>query len=116
MPITASLSTGGLGVTLYPNPEDGGALRLEADPRHEAVSVRNLAGRPVDLADKLLVVNDGFAFPLDGTLAPGEARELRLGADLGMGRPIMRDGGGVARLATFRDVTLACDAWGSGRC
>ena len=97
---------------------DAGALTLRAEPGgRESATIRNVSGRTVGLADKLLVVNDGFAFPLgDGTLAPGEARELRLGADLGMGRPIMRDGGGVARLATFRDVTLACDAWGSGRC
>ena len=99
---------------------DQGALALAADPRGrgESVSVRNVSGRAVGLADKLLVVNDGFAFPLGdrSALAPGEERELRLGADLGMGRPIMRDGGGVARIATYRDVTLACDAWGSGRC
>ena len=82
------------------------------------MTVRNVSGRPVGLADKLLAVNDGFAFPFgDGAvLAPGEELRARLGADLGMGRPIMRDGGGVARIATYRDVTLACDAWGSGRC
>ena len=96
---------------------DAGALTLRAEPGgRESATIRNVSGRAVGLADKQLVVNDGFAFPLGGTLAPGEERELRLGADLGMGRPIMRDGGGVARLATFRDITLACDAWGSGRC
>ena len=98
---------------------DAGALALSADPGgDESVTVRNVAGRPVDLADKLLVVNDGFAFPFgDGAvLRPGQSRTLRLGADLGMDRPIMRDAGGVARIATFRDVTLACDAWGAGRC
>jgi len=99
---------------------DQGAFALTADPRGrgESVLVRNVSGRAVGLADKLLVVNDGFAFPLGdrAALAPGEERELRLGADLGVGRPIMRDGGGVARIATYRDVTLACDAWGSGRC
>ena len=140
----------GLGITLYPNPEDGGegdgaylfdpqgdlraemtypclvvcehpdtgALRLEADPRHEAVSVRNVAGRPVDLADKVLAIDAGSAFPFgDGAvLAPGQALELDLAEDLGMDRPIMRDAGGIARIATFRDITLACAAWGSRRC
>jgi endonuclease YncB( thermonuclease family) len=98
---------------------DAGALTLSADAGgDESVTVRNVAGRPVDLADKLLVVNDGFAFPFgDGAvLRPGQARALRLGADLGMDRPIMRDRGGTARIATFRDITLTCDAWGSGRC
>jgi len=98
---------------------DAGALALSADPGgDESVTVRNVAGRPVDLADKLLVVNDGFAFPFgDGAvLRPGQERVLRLGADLGMDRPIMRDRGGAARIATFRDIALACDAWGSGRC
>jgi hypothetical protein len=33
-----------------------------------------------------------------------------------MDRPIMRDAGGIARIATFRDITLACTAWGSRRC
>jgi endonuclease YncB( thermonuclease family) len=141
----------GLGVTLYPNPEDGGegdgaylfdpqgdlraamtypclvacghpdagALTLSADPRgSESVTVRNVAGRPVDLADKVLGVNEGFAFPFgDGVvLRPGQALELDLADDLGLDRPIMRDAGGSVRVATFRDVTLACDAWGSGRC
>ena len=140
----------GLGITLFPNPEDGGegdgaylfdpqgdlraemtypclvacehpdtgALRLEADPRREAVSVRNVAGRPVDLADKVLAIDAGSAFPFgDGAvLAPGQALELDLAEDLGMDRPIMRDAGGIARIATFRDITLACAAWGSRRC
>jgi endonuclease YncB( thermonuclease family) len=141
----------GLGVTLYPNPEDGGegdgaflfdpqgdlraamtypclvacghadagTLTLAADPRgSETVTVRNVAGRAVDLADKVLVVNAGFAFPFgDGVvLRPGEELELDLAGDLGMDRPIMRDAGGSVRVATFRDITLACDAWGSGSC
>ena len=58
---------------------DAGALALSADPGgDESVTVRNVAGRPVDLADKLLVVNDGFAFPFgDGAvLRPGQARAL----------------------------------------
>jgi endonuclease YncB( thermonuclease family) len=99
---------------------DADALSLAAHPRgsDEGATIRNVAARPVDLSGTVLAVNDGFAFPLgDGVvLAPGEELELDLGADLGMDRPIMRDGGGVARVATFRDVTLACDAWGSGRC
>ena len=80
--------------------------------------MRNVAGRPVDLADKLLVVNAGFAFPFgDGAvLAPGRRSSSTSPRDLGMDRPIMRDAGGIARIATFRDITLACDAWGSGRC
>ena len=144
----------GLGITLFPNPEDGGegdgaylfdpqgdlraamtypclvacghpdagALTVAADPRgSESVTVRNVAGRPVDLADKVLAVNAGFAFPFgDGAvLLPGQARVLRLGADLGMDRPIMRDRGGAARIATFRDITLACAAcaaWGFRSC
>ena len=99
---------------------DAGALSLTAEPRgrDEGATIRNVAGRPVDLSGTVLAVNDGFAFPLgDGVvLAPGEELELDLGADLGMDRPILRDGGGVARVATFRDITLACDAWGTGRC
>jgi endonuclease YncB( thermonuclease family) len=99
---------------------DADALSLAAHPRgsDEGATIRNVAARPVDLSGTVLAVDDGFAFPLgDGVvLAPGEQLELDLGADLGMDRPIMRDGGGVARVATFRDVTLACDAWGSGRC
>jgi hypothetical protein len=98
---------------------DAGALALSAGPRgDESVTVRNVAARAVDLSDKLLVVNDGFAFPFgDGALLrPGQSRVLRLGADLGTARRIMRDGGGVVRIATFRDIVLACDAWGSGRC
>ncbi len=140
----------GLGVTLFPNPEDGGegdgaylfdpdgdlraamtypclvacghpdagALALTADPRREAVTVRNVTGRAVDLADKVLAIDAGFAFPFgDGAvLRPGQELRLDLAGDLGMERPIMRDAGGRARVATFRDITLACDAWGSGRC
>jgi hypothetical protein len=98
---------------------DAGALTVSADPGgDESATVRNIGGRPVDLSQDVLAINDGFAFPFgDGVvLAPGEQLELRLGADLGMDRPIMRDAGGVARVATFRDITLACDAWGSARC
>ena len=66
----------------------------------------------------MLAVNDGFAFPFgDGVvLPPGGRVEVDLARDLGMDRPIMRGAGGSARVATFRDITLACDAWGSGSC
>jgi hypothetical protein len=34
----------------------------------------------------------------------------------GLNGYMLPDSGGWARLATFTDITLGCDAWGSGHC
>jgi endonuclease YncB( thermonuclease family) len=105
-----------------------GALRIDAQPRgDEAVWVRNVSTRPVDLYGYVLAL-PGSSIPFDpGTvLAPGESLQLDLHGDprantamarqLGLPGRLLRDGGGSVSVSTYRAITVACDAWGDGSC
>jgi endonuclease YncB( thermonuclease family) len=91
-----------------------GAVQVVAQPRgsDEAVWVRNVSDGPVDLSPYVLMV-PGSLIPFDpGTvLAPGD----RIKVPVPGGR-ILPDSGGNVRLSTWSLITIACDAWGSGRC
>ena len=69
-----------------------------------------------------------YSYALDGgaVLPPGGALRIATGGDpsddtplernWGFARPILRNAGDVARLATYTDITLACTAWGDRSC
>lgn len=61
--------------------------------------------------------------PAGTTLPPGRTLTLHTGRGTDQGltrywglRLTLFHGDGVARVATYRDITVACDAWCSGRC
>jgi endonuclease YncB( thermonuclease family) len=90
-----------------------GAVAITAHPRGvESVTVRNVSRAPVDLYG-YGVMMPTVIVPFDpGTvLAPGQS--IWVNAPPG---PLLPDAGGSVRVSTFSGVTLACDAWGSGRC
>lgn len=104
-----------------------GAVAVSAHPAgREWVTVRNVSGRPVDLYGYELRMPGGYAFAPGSVLAPGEslqvdvqggpASDTRAVRHMGIQGPYMPDAGGAVRVATFDEITLACDSWGSGRC
>jgi endonuclease YncB( thermonuclease family) len=107
---------------------NAGAVQVTAHPRRpESMSVRNVSGHPVDLYGyELALPGSTYDFGDWPPLAPGEAVQVDVDGDpagdtalrrhWGIGRLILPDPGGVVRLQTFTDITLSCDAWGSGSC
>lgn len=105
-----------------------GALAVHANPIRgpEYVDVRNTSGHVVDLFDYELRVKGNYAFGPNSVLAPGETMRVfikgeprddtRLERHVGYPGAYMNDAGGSARVSTFDEIDLACDAWGSGRC
>jgi endonuclease YncB( thermonuclease family) len=105
-----------------------GAVAVIAHPRRpESISVRNTSDHPVDLYGyELALPGSTYDFGDWPALAPGQAVQVDVNGDpaddtapqryWGLGRLILPDPGGVVRLTTFTDITLACDAWGSGSC
>lgn len=105
-----------------------GALEVRANAVRgpEYADVRNVSGAPVDLRRYQLRFNGAFPFPDDSLLGPGEtmrvyvkgdpAQDTRLVKHIGYDGAYLPDAGGTARVATFDEITLACDAWGAGRC
>ena len=106
-----------------------GAISLAVQPRgsREYVDVRNVSGGDVDLYGyQLLKPGYQYIFDPGSVLHAGERLRLygagrpsndsRLVRYWGVGHPMFADGGGNIILRNFRDMTLSCDAWGSGRC
>jgi endonuclease YncB( thermonuclease family) len=105
-----------------------GALTVRANPIRgpEYVDITNDAGHAIDLFDYELRVKGGYAFAAGSMLAPDETMRVYIEGDprddtrlvrhVGYGGAYMRDAGGTARLSTFDEIDLACDAWGDGRC
>lgn len=105
-----------------------GALDVTAEPRApERVLIRNVSGTPVDLYGYALAIRGSmFPFGEDSVLGPGEtmtvsmqgsrAEDSRLQKHLGADGYELPDRGGWVRVSSFSGVSLACDAWGSGRC
>jgi endonuclease YncB( thermonuclease family) len=119
---------------LYPcltgcgDPLSLGALEVTAQPRRpERVLIRNISGNPFDLYGYALAIRGSmFPFGEDSVLGPGEtmtvsmqgsrAEDSRLDKHLGVDGYELPDRGGWVRVTSFSEVSLACDAWGSGSC
>jgi hypothetical protein len=105
-----------------------GAFRVSASPeRPESVSVRNVSGGAADLGDYILWLPfHQYEFGPGSVLAPGEtlrldiagdpADDTRLSRNYGFGGNMLEDDGERVLLRNYRDVTVACDSWGSGSC
>ncbi|MEJ7783644.1 MAG: lamin tail domain-containing protein [Solirubrobacteraceae bacterium] len=119
--------------TVYPcllacSDPNQGALQVRANPIRgpEYVLIRNVSDHPVDLHRYQLRIKGAYPFGPESVLAPGEAMQVfvkgdpsedtRLVRHIGYDGAYMNDGGGSARVATYDEIDLACDAWGSGRC
>jgi hypothetical protein len=88
-----------------------GALALTAQPRRsESVTVTNISGHPIDLYGYQLLMDRDRAY----WFAPGTV--LDPGQSLPVAYTSMRRRGDSIRLSTFNAITLACTAWGDGRC
>jgi hypothetical protein len=86
----------------------------ERDP--ESFTVHNVSGAPADLYGYAIALpGSWFAFKAGTVLPPGGTLRVTP-SDFGVHEYILPDPGGSVRLADFADVTLACAAWGSGRC
>ena len=110
------------------DPADG-SVAVTVDPigRRESITVENLSPRPLALNGYVLK-SPPYSYALDdGTvLPPGGGLRIATGGDpaddtplernWGFARPILRNAGDVARLATLTDITLACTAWGDRSC
>jgi hypothetical protein len=106
-----------------------GAVELTADPfgRDESITLANVSGGPIDL-DGYVVKSPPYSYALDGgaVIPPGESLRIEVRGDpaddtplerhWGFARPIMRNDGDVARLATYTNITLDCSAWGDKVC
>jgi hypothetical protein len=105
-----------------------GALEIKGHPRgREYVSVKNVSQSPVDLESyRLWSGPHSYAFPAATVLQPGETLRVRvdgspendtaLRKNWGLDHPILANGGDWARVGTFTDIVLACDAWGTASC
>jgi endonuclease YncB( thermonuclease family) len=103
------------------------AVAARPDGRRESVTLTNLTAGPVDL-DGYVLKSPPYSYHLGtgSVLPPGESMRIEVGGDpaddtelerhWGFAKPILRDGGDVARLATYTDITLACTAWGDKSC
>jgi len=106
-----------------------GAVAVTADPegRDESITLKNLTSAPLGL-DGYVLKSPPSSYPLEdgAVLPPGGSLRLQVVGDpagdtalerhWGYGKPILRDGGDVARLATYTDITIACTAWGDKSC
>lgn len=119
--------------TVYPcllacSDPDQGALQVRANPIRgpEYVLIRNVSDHPVDLHRHQLRIKGAYPFGPESVLAPGEtmqvfvkgdpSQDTRLVRHVGYDGAYMNDAGGSARVSTYDEIDLACDAWGSGRC
>jgi endonuclease YncB( thermonuclease family) len=105
-----------------------GAVALDVQPRgSEYVRVRNTSDHAVDLYGyELALRGSSYPFGPSSALAAGQSLTVDLQGDPGSDSAttrhwgfegsMLRDGGGFVRLTTFDQITLACDAWGSGSC
>jgi len=106
-----------------------GALRVEVQSRGEpeSVSVTNTSGAGVDLDGyRLEAWPRAYAFPAGTRLGPGETLRIVVGGDprsdtallkhWDVAGPALANAGGSARVMTYTDILVACEAWGAGRC
>ncbi len=107
-----------------------GALQLAVKTTgSQWVEVRNVSVHPVGLEDYRLSMqqpNHVYTFAPDTTIQPGETLRIVIERDpeddepllrgWGQGTPILPKAGGEIRLASYRDVVLACVPWGYGEC
>jgi hypothetical protein len=105
-----------------------GRMRLDPSPgRGEHVTLTNVSNGDLDLEGYLLRTTfNSYAFGPNSVVHPGETLRLdvegdpsddtRLHKHWGFSRPIMPDRGDRVQVATFDDIVVACEAWGSGRC
>jgi endonuclease YncB( thermonuclease family) len=106
-----------------------GSVAVTADPtgRRESITLENLTAGPLDL-DGYVLKSPPYSYALENgaVLPPGGSLRIETLGDpaddapleryWGFARPILRNGGDVARLATYTDITLACTAWGDRSC
>ena len=94
-----------------------GALGLEVRPqRPETVTVHNVSAGPIELYGyRLSLPLSSWPFP-EGAVVPAGGTYRVDVAEWDNGSYWLVDAGGSVRLQTFSDVTVACDAWGSGSC
>ena len=105
-----------------------GVIGIEAKARgREWVTLRNLAGFPVDLDGlRMESLPYSYAFPRASVLQPGEEMRIYVegdpGADTRLERhwgetgPILNNRGDVVRLRSFDDIEVACAAYGDRAC
>jgi endonuclease YncB( thermonuclease family) len=105
-----------------------GALQVTAHERRaESLSVRNTSDHPIDLYGyELALPGSTYPFAAGSVVPPGQTMQVDVNGDpagdtalrrhWGLNRLILPDPGGSVRLTTFTEITLSCDAWGSGRC
>jgi hypothetical protein len=103
-------------------------VRVRVQPSgHEYLTVKNVAGKALNLEGYRLTTGSyGYPFPAGTILHPGDvlrvdvkgdpAEDQPLRKSWGLGRLIMANGGGSARVSTYNDIVIACRAWGSGSC
>jgi endonuclease YncB( thermonuclease family) len=93
----------------------------------EYLTVRNAAGKTVNLEGyRLMSGTYAYAFPAGTLLRRGQVLQVDVKGDpaddkplhkhWGLGKFILANGGGTARVSTYNDIVLACKAWGSGSC
>lgn len=119
--------------TVYPcllacDDPNAGALEVRANPSRgpEYVLIRNVSATAVDLHRYQLRIKGAYPFGPDSVLAPGEtmqvfvagdpADDTRLVRHAGYRGAYMKDSGGAARVSTYDEIDIACDAWGTGSC
>jgi hypothetical protein len=94
---------------------------------HEYATVRNVTSRTIDLEGYRLQVGPyAYAFPAATVLQPRHVLRVDVKGDPAEDQPLQKywgldkfllpNGGGVARVSTYNDILLTCDAWGSGSC
>jgi endonuclease YncB( thermonuclease family) len=103
-------------------------VKVTAHPRGaEHVAVKNVSGKAFDLEGYRLTAGPyGYAFPAGTVVRRGETLRVDVKGDpagdeplrkhWGLDKAILYNGGGSARVSTFNDIVLGCDAWGNGSC
>jgi hypothetical protein len=93
----------------------------------EYVDVTNLSSGPIDLEGYKLTSRDFvYPFPSGSILQAGEVLRVKVKGDpatdtallkhWGLTDLIFPNSGGSAEVSTFDQITLDCDAWGTGSC
>jgi endonuclease YncB( thermonuclease family) len=94
---------------------------------HEYATVKNVTSRAIDLESYRLQVGPyAYAFPAATVLGPRDVLRVDVKGDpaedqplhkyWGIGKFLLPNGGGMARISTYNDIVVTCDAWGSGSC
>ena len=94
---------------------------------HEYATVKNVTSRAIDLESYRLQVGAyAYAFPAATVLQPRDVLRVDVKGDpaedqplhkyWGIGKFLLPNGGGAARVTTYNDIVVTCDAWGKGSC